>query len=393
MRKLLLPIALIVVSVMLLVAPATAFGATSDSEMVIPAGYRTVHVTFGGIDPVSLSDGMLSLRVNGSVDFTDIIALIDDQLAYGGSVEESCTTRMRWVPGTTHIVGASGGTLNLQSTLALATRSCEPTMSMYTTSQHTVDYDMSVMGSGIDDLAVSVDVTGISDLPEGSTMSAARLDQIADANLQPLTAWVRAVAQAYQTGCLATADVSLNPLAFSTDGTLLVGINASGNLESLGQCMVLPSELSDLAIGTNVVPLILADLQPGTVTSIVDSALMGDVMSVDSYISMVSDDLADDTWKAIALEALSLEWIQDTVISGMGGMVPAQLQERLFTEAALEQIWGEILLADVSADTIEGLVLAIATGMGDPNELSAELISQIQPSSLALALARLLTLG
>lgn len=394
-RALLLPIVLVMVSVIMLAAPATAFGASAEMghSMDIPAGYRTVGVNFDGIDNVMMDGSNLSFRINVAVDVNDVIALIDDQLAYGGSVEESCTTRMRWVPGSTSIVGADGGSLNLQSTLAVATRACEPTMSMYTTSQHVVDYTISVSGSGIDDLDVSLDVNSVAGLPEGSSLSAARLDQIADANIDPVAGWVKGVAKAFQIGCLATADVQLNPFTFSADGSATAGVVPSGDLASMAQCVVLPSELSDLVTGTQVLPLVLNDLQPATVASIVTGAMMGEMMSVDGYISMVADDLADDTWRAMVVEALRVEAIQAVVVGGMGDMVPAQMAERLFSDAALEQVWGGVLLQDISADSLEALVLAMATGSGDVNALAGDLIGQIQPATIALALARLLTLG
>lgn len=390
MRKYLLPLALVMAAVMMWTAPMTA----SAAEIVVPAGYRTVNVDFTGIDNVSMSDdGTLSLRVNGTVNVNDVIRLIDDQLAFGGSVEESCTTRMRWVPGTTQIMGASGGTLNLQSTLALAQRTCEPSMSMYTTSEHAVDYSIDIAGSTIDDLTLSLDVSAIAGMDMDSSLSAARLDQIADANINPVQEWSRGIAKAIQTGCLATADVGVSPVEFSADGSMSVGITAAGNLADMSRCVVLDSAIADLATGTSVVALILSDLQADTIASIVDGAMMGHIMPVDSYIGMVAGDLADETWKAIVVEALSLDFVQETVMGGMGDMVPPEMADLLFSDVALEQIWGELLLSDISADTLEALVMAVASGTGDVNALSGELIGQIQPATIALALARLLTLG
>ncbi len=394
-RTLLLPVVLVMVAVLMMVGPPTAFGSSAQMghAMEIPAGYRTVSVNFDGIDNVMMDGSNLSLRINATVDVNDVIALIDDQLAYGGSVEESCTTRMRWVPGSTSIVGAEGGTLNLQSTLAVATRTCDPVMSMYSTSEHVMDYTINVSGMGIEDLAVELDVNSVADLPEGSSLSAARLDQIADANIDPVTGWVKGVAKAFQTGCLATADLKLDPFTFSADGSVTVGVIPSGDLASMAECIVLPSDLSDLVTGTQVLPLILNDLQPVTVASIISGGLMGEMMPLDGYISLVADDLADDTWRAIVVEALRVDAIQEIVVGGMGNMIPAAMTERLFTDAALEQVWGGILLRDISADSLEALVLAVATGTGDVNALSGDLVSQIQPATIALALARLLTLG
>ncbi len=394
-RILLLPIALVLVTVLMVVAPVTAFGASAQMghALEIPAGYRTVSVHFDGIDNVMMDGSNLSLRVNVALDVLDVIALIDDQLAYGGSVEESCTTRMRWVPGSTQIVGAEGGTLNLQSTLAVATRTCEPTMSMYATSEHVVDYTISVAGMGVDDLAIGLDVNSVAGLPEGSSLSAARLDQIADANIDPVTGWVKGWVKAFQTGCLATADVKLDPFTFSPDGSVTVGVSPSGDLASMAECVVLPSELSELVTGTQVLPLILNDLQPTTVTSIITGVMMGEMMSLDGYIGMVADDLADDTWRAMVVEALRVEAIQNVVISGMGDMIPAEMAARLFSDAALEQVWGGVLLPAISADSLQDLVLALATGSGDVNALAGDLVGQIQPATIALALARLLTLG
>ncbi len=394
-RALLLPIVLVIVSVLMVVAPATTFGASAQMghAVEIPAGYRTVGVNFNSIDNVMMDGSNLSLRLNVTVDVNDVIALIDDQLAYGGSVEESCTTRMRWVPGSTNIVGAEGSTLNLQSTLAVATRTCEPTMSMYTTSEHVVDYMVAVTGMGIEDLALTVDVNSVAGLPEGSSLSAARLDQIADANIDPMTSWMRAVVQAFQTGCLATTDVQMSPFTFSMDGEATISVSPSGDLASMSQCIMLPSGMSELVTGTQVLPLILNDLQPATVASIVKGVMMGEMMSMDNYIALVADDLADDTWRAMVIEALRVETIQNVVVSGLGDMVPAELVGRLFSDAALEQIWAGILLQDISADSLQDLVLALATGSGDINTLANDLVGQIQPSTLVLALARLLTLG
>lgn len=393
MRKFLVLYSAVLAAILMMAAPMTVHAMGHGAHLMVPAGYRTINVEYTGIDNISMMDGTLGLRVNGVVDVNDVITLIDDQLAYGGSVEESCTTRMRWVPGSTRVVSASGSTLNLQSTLALAQRTCEPSMSMYTTSEHAVDYSISVSGSGIDDLRLDLDVSSIAGLSPDSSLSAGRLDQIADANINPVQDWIRAVAKFYQSGCLETADVSISPLTFSGDGSVTVGVNAAGNLAHMAQCVIVPSEFSDLVTGTDVLPLILGDVQPATVVSILDGVFMAQAMSVQDYVTTVADDLADNTWKAIVVEALSVEFVQQQVMGGMGDMIPMELSAQLFSDAALEQIWGDLLLNDISADTLKGLVLALTSGMGDVNALAGDLMSQVQPSTIALALARLLTMG
>ena len=395
MRRILLPCSLVLVAVLMLVAPMTAT-AQSDSgaSMMVPAGYRSIDVELHGFDNISMEDGTLALTLNGAVDVNDVITLIDDQLAYGGSVEESCTTRLRWVPGTTSIVGASGGTLNLQSTLGLAQRACEPTMSMYTTSEHDVSYSVSISGTMVSDLSVSVDVSSIAGLDGSSSISAGRLDQIVDANINPVQDYVRAVARAVNSvPCLGTAAVSISPLNFGADGSLSLGVNASGDLNDMARCIIIDSDTANLVTGTGILPLLLGDLEPSTVTSILDGVLTGNFMSVGAYVGMVSGDLADDTWRAIVVEALSSETVQGVIMAGMGDMVPAELAASLFSEAALEQIWGDLILQDINPDTLEALVLAVANGSGDVGALSNDLISQIQPGTIALALARLLTMG
>ncbi len=394
MRKIMLSCSLVMVAVLMLIAPMTATAQThSGASLMVPAGYRTVDVAFNGFDNISMEDGNLALTVNGSVDVSDVITLIDDQLAYGGSVEESCTTRMRWVPGTTRIVGASGSTLNLQSTLALAQRSCEPTMSMYTTSEHDVSYSVSISGSMVSDLTVSIDVSSVAGLDGSSSVSAGRLDQIVDANINPVQDWIRAVAKAVNTGCLETASVSISPLTFGADGSLNLGVNASGDLGHMSQCVLIDDATASLVTGTGILPLLLGDLEPDTVTSILSGILVGEFMSVGSYVSMVAEDLADDTWRAIVVEALSSSTVQDIVMAGMGDMVPAGLAESLFSDAALEQIWGDLILQDINPDTLKALVLAVANGSGGEEALVNDLIGQIQPGTIALALARLLTMG
>ncbi len=397
MRKIILSCSLVLVAALMLVMPTTAFAQSeSDATLMVPAGYRTIDVEFQGFDNVSMEDGNLALTVNGAVDVSDVITLIDDQLAYGGSVEESCTTRMRWVPGTTRIVGASGSTLNLQSTLALAQRSCEPTMSMYTTSEHDVSYSVSISGSMISDLTLSIDVSSVAGLDASSSISAGRLDQIVDANINPVQDFARAVAKAVQSSaCLETAAVSIAPLVFSADGSLSLGVNASGNLNDMSRCVLLDVDdaTSSLVTGTSILPLLLGDLEPDTVTSIISGVLMGDFMSVGAYVGMVADDLADDTWRAIVMEALSSQTVQEVIVAGMGDMVPAELASSLFSDAAIEQIWGELILMDINPDTLKALVLAVANGTGGEAELANDLIGQIQPGTIALALARLLTMG
>ena len=264
---------------------------------------------------------------------------------------------------------------------------------MYTTSDHAVDYSISISGSGIEDLRLDLDVSSIAGLGPDSSLSAGRLDQIADANINPVQDWIRAVAKFYQSGCLETADVSLAPLTFSSDGSVTVGVNAEGNLAHMAQCVVVPSEFSDLVTGTDVLPLILGDVQPATVVSILDGVFMAQAMSVQDYVTTVADDLADDTWKAIVVEALSVEFVQQQVMGGMGDMIPMELSAQLFSDEALDQIWGDLLLNDIRADTLKGLVLALTSGMGDVNALAGDLMSQVQPSTIALALARLLTMG
>lgn len=395
MRRILLPCSLVLVAVLMLVAPMTASADShSGSSMMVPAGYRTIAVELHGFDNVSMDDGTLSLTVNGAVDVNDVITLIDDQLAFGGSVEESCTTRLRWVPGTTRIVGASGGTLNLQSTLGLAQRSCEPTMSMYTTSEHDVSYSVTVSGSMVSDLSVSVDVSSIAGLDGSSSISAGRLDQIVDANINPVQDYIRIVAKAVNSlPCLGSAAVSISPLSFDADGGLSVGVNASGDLNDMAQCIIIDSDTANLVTGTDILPLLLGDLEPGTVISVLDGVLHGQFMSVGEYVGLVAGDLADDTWRAIVVEALSSESVQGVIMAGMGDMIPAELAASLFSDAALEQIWGDLILQDINTDTLEALVLAIASGTGDVNALSGDLINQIQPGTIALALARLLTMG
>ena len=397
MRKIILSCSLVLVAVLMLMAPMTASAQGESATMMVPAGYRTIDVEFQGFDNVSMEDGNLSLTVNGSVDVSDVITLIDDQLAYGGSVEESCTTRMRWVPGTTRIAGASGSTLNLQSTLALAQRSCEPTMSMYTTSEHDVSYSVSIAGSMVSDLTLSIDVSSVAGLDGSSSISAGRLDQIVDANINPVQDFARAVVKQVQAAaCLGTAEVSISPLAFSSDGSLSLGVNASGDLNDMSRCVLLDdntgAEMS-LVTDTSILPLLLGDLEPDTVTSMVAGALAGEFMSVGDYIGMVAADLADDTWRALVVEALSTQVIQEVVMAGMGDMIPAELAASLFSDAALEQIWGELILMDVNPDTLEALVLALVSDTGSEGDLANDLISQIQPGTIALALARLLTLG
>ena len=397
MRKIILSCSLVLVAVLMLMAPMTASAQGESATMMVPAGYRTIDVEFQGFDNVSMEDGNLSLTVNGSVDVSDVITLIDDQLAYGGSVEESCTTRMRWVPGTTRIAGASGSTLNLQSTLALAQRSCEPTMSMYTTSEHDVSYSVSIAGSMVSDLTLSIDVSAVAGLDGSSSISAGRLDQIVDANINPVQDFARAVVKQVQAAaCLGTAEVSISPLAFSSDGSLSLGVNASGDLNDMSRCVLLDdntgAEMS-LVTDTSILPLLLGDLEPDTVTSMVAGALAGEFMSVGDYIGMVAADLADDTWRALVVEALSTQVIQEVVMAGMGDMIPAELAASLFSDAALEQIWGELILMDVNPDTLEALVLALVSDTGSEGDLANDLISQIQPGTIALALARLLTLG
>ncbi len=394
MRKLTLLSALALTALILLLAPSAALadGHTSG-EIEIPAGYRTVTVSFDGIDPVSMDDGVLSMRINGTVDLNDVVKLIDDQLAYGGSVEESCEVRMRWVPGSTVITSGADNVMNLRSRMQLSQRTCEPNMSLYTSSVHNVDYTFTVTEGGIDELGVSLVVNSISGLGEDSTMSAARLNQIADANVTPVTGWLRQVASLYQTGCLATADASISPVSFSSSGRVSVGVNASGNLQALSACVVLDDSMRDLVAGTGVAALILGDLSPGTVAGIVNGVLMGQMMSTADYITMVADDLADETWRGIVQEALRAPFVQETVAAGMGEMLPPALADRLFSDAAIEQVWGGILLQDINPDTLQELVIAVATGMGDINVLTGDLVGQIQPASLALALARLLTLG
>ena len=394
MRKLTLLSALAMAALILLLAPSAALAdGHMAGEIEIPAGYRTVTVSFDGIDPVSMDDGVLSMRLNGTVDLNDVVKLIDDQLAYGGSVEESCEVRMRWVPGSTVITSGADNVMNLRSRMQLSQRTCEPNMSLYTSSVHNVDYTVTVAEGGLDELGVSLVVNSISGLGEDSTMSAARLNQIADANITPVTAWLRAVASLYQTGCLATADAAISPVSFSSNGRVSVGINASGNLQAMSACVVLDDSMRDLAAGTGVAALILGDLSPGTVAGIVNGVLMGQMMSTADYITMVADDLADETWRGIVQEALRAPFVQDTVAAGMGDMLPGELAERLFSDAAIEQVWGGILLKDINPDTLQELVIAVATGAGDINALTGELVGQIQPASLALALARLLTLG
>ncbi len=396
MRKITLSCSLVLVAVLMLVAPMTASAQGESATMTVPAGYRTIDVTFQGFNNVAMDDGNLSLTVNGAVDVSDVITLIDDQLAYGGSVEESCTTRMRWVPGTTRIMGASGSTLNLQSTLALAQRSCEPTMSMYTTSEHDVSYSVIIAGSMVSDLTLSIDVSSVAGLDSSSSISAGRLDQIVDANINPVQDFARVVAKTVQeAACLGTAEVSIAPLTFGADGSLSLGVNASGDLNDMSRCVLLDidAETASLVTDTSILPLLLSDLEPDTVTSIVAGALAGDFMSVSAYVGMVAADLADDTWRAIVVEALSAQTVQDTVIAGMGDMVPAELAASLFSDAALEQIWGELILMDINPDTLEALVLAVVGGTGGEADLINDLISQIQPGTIALALARLLTMG
>lgn len=396
MRKITLSCSLVLVAVLMLMAPMTVSAQSESATVVVPAGYRTIDVEFQGFDNVAMEDGNLSLTVNGAVDISDVITLIDDQLAYGGSVEESCTTRMRWVPGTTRIAGASGSTLNLHSTLALAQRSCEPTMSMYTTSEHDVSYAVSISGSTISDLTVSIDVSSVAGLDSSSSISAGRLDQIVDANINPVQDFARAVAGAVQMqDCLQTADVSISPLTFGADGSLSLGVHASGDLHDMSRCVLIDidAETASLVMGTSIVPLLLSDLEADTVTSIVAGALAGEFMSVNAYVGMVAADLADDTWRAIVVEALSSQAIQDTVMAGMGDMVPAELAASLFSDAALEQIWGELILQDINPDTLEALVMAVVGGTGEEASLANDLIGQIQPGTIALALARLLTMG
>ncbi len=396
MRKITLSCSLVLVAVLMLIAPMTVSAQSESATMMVPAGYRTIDVEFQGFDNVSMEDGNLSLTVNGAVDISDVITLIDDQLAYGGSVEESCTTRMRWVPGTTRIAGASGSTLNLQSTLALAQRTCEPTMSMYTTSEHDVSYAVSIAGSMISDLSVSIDVSSVAGLDSSSSISAGRLDQIVDANINPVQDFARAVARAVQAqDCLQTADVSISPLTFGADGSLSLGVNASGDLHDMSRCVLIDidAETASLVMGTSIVPLLLGDLEADTVTSIVAGVLAGEFMSVDAYVGMVAADLADDTWRAIVVEALSSQAVQDTVMAGMGDMVPAELAASLFSDAALEQIWGALILQDINPDTLEALVMAVVGGTGEEAALANDLIGQIQPGTIAQALARLLTMG
>lgn len=393
MRKYLMPVALLMVAVLALVAPASASAMGHGAQLVVPAGYRTIDVEFLGFDNVTMDDGNLSLTVNGVVDVNDVITLIDDQLAYGGSVEESCTTRMRWVPGTTQIVGASGGTLNLQSTLALAQRTCEPNMSMYTTSEHDVSYSLMISGSMVSDLSLAVDVSSVAGLDGSSSITAGRLDQIVDANINPVQDWARAVAKAVNTGCLATADVSISPLEFGADGSLNMGVTASGDLGHMSQCIIFDDDMTSLVTGTDILPLLLNDLEPGTVTGILAGVLAGEFMSVGSYVEMVAGDLGDDTWRAIVVEALSSSTVQGMITAGMGDMIPAELAASLFSDAALEQIWGDLILMDINPDTLEALVVAVANGDPVQADISNELISQIQPGTIALALARLLTLG
>ena len=400
MRKIILSCSLVLVAVLMLMAPMTASAQGESATMMVPAGYRTIDVEFQGFDNVSMEDGNLSLTVNGAVDVSDVITLIDDQLAYGGSVEESCTTRMRWVPGTTRIAGASGSTLNLQSTLALAQRSCEPTMSMYTTSEHDVSYSVSIAGSMVSDLTLSIDVSSVAGLDGSSSISAGRLDQIVDANINPVQDFARAVIKQVQAAaCLDTAEVSISPLAFSSDGSLSLGVNASGDLNDMSRCVLLDNIGAGMSLitDTSILPLLLSDLEPDTVTSMVAGALAGEFMSVGAYVEMVAADLADDTWRALVVEALSSPTIQEIIMAGMGDMIPAELATSLFSDAAREQIWGELILMDVNPDTLEALVVTMV-GPGDGDEsndadLVNDLISQIQPGTIALALARLLTLG
>ncbi len=396
MRKIVLSCSLVLVAVLMLVAPMTASAQSEAATVVVPAGYRTIDVEFQGFDNISMDKGNLSMTVNGMVDVSDVITLIDDQLAYGGSVEESCTTRMRWVPGMTRIVGASGSTLNLQSTLALAQRSCEPTMSMYTTSEHDVNYSVSISGSTVSDLTLSIDVSSVAGLDGSSSISAGRLDQIVDANINPVQDFARAVAKAVQAQeCLDTTEVSIAPLTFRPDGSLSLGVHTSGDLNDMSQCVLIDidDEMASLVTDTSILPLLLGDLESNTVTSVIASSLAGEFMSVGAYVGMVAADLADDTWRAIVVEALSAQAVQDIVTEGMGDTVPAELTEALFSDAALEQIWGEIILQDINPDTLEALVMAVVNGTGNQEELANDLIGQIQPGTIALALTRLLTIG
>ena len=141
MRKLTLLSALALTALILLLAPSAALADDHTAgEIEIPAGYRTVTVSFDGIDPVSMDDGVLSMRINGTVNLNDVVKLIDDQLAYGGSVEESCEVRMRWVPASTVITSGADNVMNLRSRMQLSQRTCEPNMSLYTSSVHNVDY-------------------------------------------------------------------------------------------------------------------------------------------------------------------------------------------------------------------------------------------------------------